>query len=89
MTERLYEDVTGVRVLARYILLLTFTDGSVRVIDTEKYLWGPVFEPLLADYGLFCQVRADPELGTIVWPGEADLAPELLWADSKPATPTP
>ena len=29
-------DVTGVRVLARYVVELTFDDGSVRVIDLES-----------------------------------------------------
>jgi hypothetical protein len=49
--------VTGVKVLSRYVLELTFAgDDQVRVIDVEPMLWGPVFEPVLADYGLFRQV---------------------------------
>jgi hypothetical protein len=39
--------------------------------------WGGVFAPL-ADPFYFAQVRADDELGTIIWPNGADIAPENL-----------
>lgn len=79
--------VAGVRVLSRYVLELTFDNGEVKVIDVEPMLWGPVFQPLLADYGKFCQVHADPDSGTIVWPIGADLAPDELYTRSKAAVP--
>jgi len=80
-------DVTAVRVLARYVVALTFADQSERVIDLEPLLWGPVFEPLLADYALFRQVAVDPEAGTIVWPTGADISPRTLLAESRPTVP--
>ena len=80
-------DVTGVRVLARYVVELTFADGNVRVIDLEPLLWGEVFAPLVSDYSLFRQVRVDPDAGTIVWPNGADISPRTLYAESKPAVP--
>lgn len=80
-------DVTGVRVLARYVVELTFADGSERVIDLEPLLWGPMFEPLTADYSLFRRVEVDPEAGTIAWPNGADVSPRTLYAESKPAVP--
>jgi Protein of unknown function (DUF2442) len=79
--------VTGVRVLGRYVLELTFDTGEVKILDMEPLMWGPVFEPLLADYGLFCQVVADPQLGTITWPNGADWAPEALYTKAKTAVP--
>jgi hypothetical protein len=80
-------DVVDVRVLARYVVELTFADGAVRVIDLEPLLWGPMFEPLLADYTLFRRVCIDDDAGTIVWPNGADISPRTLYAESKPAVP--
>ena len=80
-------DVTAVRVLARYFVELTFADGTERVIDLEPMLWGPMFEPLLADYGLFRRVTVDPNAGTIVWPNGANISPRTLLLESKPSTP--
>ena len=79
--------VTGVRVLARYVLELTFDTGEVKVIDMEPLLWGRVFEPLTADYDLFCRVVADPASGTVVWPNGADWAPDELYTKSKVTVP--
>ena len=80
-------DVTGVRVLAHYVVELTFADGSVRVIDLEPLLWGPMFEPLVANYSLFRRVDVDTGAGTIAWPNGADISPRTLYAESKPAVP--
>ncbi len=80
-------DVTDVRVLARYVVELTFADGSERVIDLEPLLWGPMFEPLVADYGLFRQVTVGAGAGTIVWPNGADISPRTLFAESRPTVP--
>ncbi len=80
-------DVIDARVLARYVVELTFADGSERVIDLEPLLWGPMFEPLVADYELFRQLRVDPDAGTIVWPNGADISPRTLFAESRPTIP--
>jgi len=80
-------DVTGVRVLARYIVELTFESDEVRVLDLEPLMVGPVFEPLLADYTLFLAVRADAQAGTLVWPNGADMSPQTLYANSRDAVP--
>lgn len=80
-------DVTDVRVLARYVVELTFADNSQRVIDLEPLLWGPMFEPLLANYDLFRQVAVDPDAGTITWPNGADISPRTLFAESRPTVP--
>lgn len=72
--------VTSVQPLHDFVLRLGFSDGTVRELDLEPILWGPVFEPLLSDPELFRQVKVDGELGTIVWPNEADLDPDVLYA---------
>ena len=64
------------------MLRLVFDDGTMREIDLEAELWGPVFEPLRHDSELFRQVRVDEELGTIVWPNGADMDPDVLHGDA-------
>jgi hypothetical protein len=80
-------DVTGVQVLTGHVVELTFADGNVRVIDLQPFLWGEMFAPLVADYGLFRQVHVDPGAGTTVWPNGAAISPRTLYAESKPAGP--
>jgi hypothetical protein len=63
-----------------FVLRLSFSDGTAAEIDLEPFLWGEVFEPLVKDTDLFRQVTVDEVLGTIVWPGEADLDPDVLYA---------
>jgi hypothetical protein len=46
-----------------------------------------MFEPMGKDCDEFCKVTVNPEIGTIVWPNGADLAPEVLRADAVPAIP--
>ena len=70
--------VSTVRVIPPYTLELEFEDGERRIVDLEDELWGPIFEPL-KDPSLFAQVSVDEELGTVVWPNGADLAPEFLY----------
>ena len=75
--------VTSVEVLHDHVVRLEFSDGCVGDLDLRPELWGPVFEPVAASSEFFRQVRVD--LGTIVWPNGADLAPEVLHAQVVPA----
>ncbi len=81
---RSYRLATAVRVLRPYVLEVTFDDGVVRQIDVESELWGEVFEPL-RDPEFFALASVDRQLGTVVWPNGADLAPEYL-SGSAPVT---
>lgn len=63
-----------------YVVRVRFQDGLAADVDLAYLLdYGGVFEPL-RDLDYFRQLRADPEAGTIVWPNEADVAPETLYA---------
>ena len=77
--------ITSVTTLEGFVLRLEFDDGKIREVDLEDELWGPVFEPLRQDPGLFRQVQVDAELGTIVWPNGADMDPDVLHGDHPPA----
>ena len=77
-------DIEEVEYLGDYRLRLTFADGLVSLIDLADKLSGrvaPIFEPL-RDQAFFAQVLVDPDLGTIVWPNGADLAPDKLHASA-------
>jgi Protein of unknown function (DUF2442) len=75
-------DITAVEVAGDHRLRLTFEDGTVGDVAFDEREWRGVFEPL-ADAAFFAQVRVDPELGTIVWPNGADMAPEPLYAEAR------
>lgn len=68
-----------------------FRDGSVKIVDFEKMLSeklsGGVFEPL-KDVSYFSQLRYDETLETIVWPNNADIAPEYLYDHGIDVEPT-
>ncbi|HEX3107859.1 MAG TPA: DUF2442 domain-containing protein [Thermoanaerobaculia bacterium] len=70
-------DVIEVRYVRDYTLWLRFEDGASGEVDIAPSFKGPVFEPL-RDIEFFKQVRVDSEIGTIVWPNGADVAPETL-----------
>jgi hypothetical protein len=55
--------------------------SSTRELDFEERVVGSggVFAPL-EDMVFFRQVKVDPEAGTIVWPNEVDLCPDVLYS---------
>ncbi|HEX8255922.1 MAG TPA: DUF2442 domain-containing protein [Thermoanaerobaculia bacterium] len=71
-------DIIEVRYVRDFVVWLRFQDGTSGEVDVSRSLKGPVFEPL-RNIEFFKQVRVDPELGTIVWPNGADVAPETLY----------
>ena len=84
MEDEVYKlvDVTGVEVLHDRVVRLAFDDGCEGVIDLAPKLRGPVFDQAATDIEYFRRVRVDPQTGTISWPNGADLAPEVLHAES-------
>jgi hypothetical protein len=79
--------VTDVKFLEGFKLQLTFSDGTVKVVDLENELNGPVFEPL-QDLTFFRQGAINPETNTVEWPNGADFAPEFLYEIGKELQPT-
>ncbi len=60
-----------------------FEDSTSADVDLSYLLdYGGIFEPL-RDPEYFRQLRADPDAGTIVWPNEADIAPETLYTHAR------
>jgi hypothetical protein len=71
-------DITAVAVVRHGVLSLTFADGVTGEVAVLERMRGPVFDRALTPEG-FVAVKVDPETGTIVWPGGADLAPDTLY----------
>ena len=69
-------EVTKAEYLEGYRLLVWFNDGAVKMIDLSGYLYKPHLAPL-KEYGRIRHFQID--LGTIIWEGEIDIAPEYLY----------
>jgi len=77
--------IRSVTPLAGFVVHLEFTDGTAKDVDLEKYLRGPIFEPLRTDPARFREVSVEPGAGTISWPNGADIDPDVLYLDLEPA----
>ena len=74
-------DVTKVQVLSGHRLKVRFDDNNEGIYDMTPLLGLGVFKRLQDDT-LFSM--ADIEYGTVVWPGNLDIAAERLWTDCEP-----
>ncbi len=74
-------DVVKVEARSDYSLYLEFENGEKRVFDMTPYLDRRPFTPL-KDSPLFKLASVD--YGTVVWPGNIDIAPETLYDRSRP-----
>jgi hypothetical protein len=71
-------DITEAVAVRHGVLRLRFADGLTGEVDVLDRMRGPVFERARTPEG-FGEVKVDPETGTVVWPGGADLAPDTLY----------
>lgn len=69
-------EITKAEYLEGYRLLVWFNDNAIKVIDLAGYLHKPHLAPL-KEVGLIRRFQLD--LGTIIWEGEIDIAPEYLY----------
>lgn len=81
--------IASVEVLGGFSVRLGLTDGTSKVVDLERFMQGPIFEPIRTDRRVFESVLVDPRAGTIVWPNGADIDPDVLCQDLTPAPPAP
>jgi hypothetical protein len=77
--------IQSVEVLHGFWVRLQFTDGTTREVNLDPYLYGPVFEPIRNDPTVFRSVKVDQRMGTIVWENGADIDPDVLYHNLKPA----
>ena len=72
-------EMVAVIVRPEHTVRIVFADGEVRDVDITPLLDTPAFSPL-RDLALFEQVKVDEQTGTIVWPGDVDLDPDVIYA---------
>lgn len=70
-------DVVEARYVRDHLLWLRFRDGTAGEVDLGPVVRGEAFEPL-ADLAYFKRFTIHPQLKTLVWPNDADVAPEFL-----------
>jgi len=75
-------DVVKVEVEPDYRLRLEFENGEKRIFDMSAYMDKRPFVRI-KDISLFTLAKVD--YGTVVWPGNIDIAPETLYDRSIPA----
>lgn len=76
-------EICAVEPLEGRSVRLTLSDGAVVERDLRGLLRGPILGRLADDDALFRLVTVD--YGTLVWPGEIDIAPEtLIWNGPAP-----
>ena len=74
-------DVVKVEAGPDYMLFLQFENGEKRVFDMAPYMDKKPFVQLKGS-PLFAKASVD--CGTVVWPGNIDIAPETLYDRSLP-----
>ena len=72
-------EMVAVIVRAAHTVRIVFADGEIRDVDVTPLLDTPAFSPL-RDPAIFEQVKVDEQTGTIVWPGDVDLDPDVIYA---------
>ena len=71
-------DIAAATVVRHGVLRLTFADGLEGEVDILDRMHGPVFQRARTREG-FAEASVDQEIGTVVWPDGADLAPDTLY----------
>lgn len=74
-------DVVSVQALPGYLLKLRFENGEYRLFDMSTLIDKKPFNRLKASNTFF---GAHVDYGTVVWPGNIDIAPETLYDRSVP-----
>lgn len=74
------QDVVEVQPLDGYRLRLRFEDGAVGEVDVADLVSFHGVFAALAEKAVFDQVYVDTDLGTVAWPGGADIDPDVLYS---------
>ncbi len=79
-------DVVDVKARSGYLLEIEFENGERRLFDMSPIIDKRPFDRLKSSHAFF---DAYVDYGTVVWPGNIDIAPETLYDRSTPLKPIP
>ena len=74
------KDVIAVTPLDGYRVRVRFENGAEGEVEVAALIDFKGVFATLRDKAIFDQVRVEPNLGTIAWPGGGDLDPDMLYA---------
>jgi hypothetical protein len=75
--------IKSVEPLENFRVRITFQNEVQKEIDLDKFLRGEIFEPIRKDLEMFRAVKVIG--GTIGWDNGADIDPDVLYYDLRPA----
>jgi hypothetical protein len=75
--------VSAVEPVRDFVVLVTFDNGTQRQIDLAPYLHGPIFKTIVDNPIAFRSMQVGG--GTIAWKNGADIDPDVLYYNLKPA----
>ena len=75
--------VKSVEPLEKFRVRVTFQNDVQKEIDLDKFLRGEIFKPIRKDPQMFRSVKVIDD--TIGWENGADIDPDVLYYDLKPA----
>lgn len=75
--------VRAVEPLQGFTVRVHFDNNTDREVNLAAYLRGPIFEPLRNDPAKFRSIKVVG--GTLAWDNGADIDPDVLYYDLKPA----
>jgi hypothetical protein len=65
-----------------YKIELTFEDGKNGIVDFSSYIEKAGVFNRFKDINYFKNFKVDPEVKTLVWGNEIDIAPEVLYSQA-------
>ncbi len=83
------KDIVAVQPKDNYTLHIVFEDGISGDLSVSELIeFSGIFAPLQQPE-FFAQVKVHPELGTVYWPNDADLDPDVLYSHLTPDSDKP
>ncbi|MEW5757968.1 MAG: DUF2442 domain-containing protein [Candidatus Omnitrophota bacterium] len=75
-------DLKKAEYLGDYKIRLTFEDGKSGVVDFASYIDKKGVFKKFEDLSFFKNFVIDPEVKTLMWGNEIDIAPEILYSQA-------